>query len=135
MAVYLPFEEPIKELEEQLEKNIKLQKEKGVDTTEIILQIEKKIDETRKQIYSNLTPWQRVLVSRHPERPYTLSYIEYLTKGNFIELHGDRGVKDDKAMVGGIGEIEKPLRGPMTMAATIAATPAVICTTVPPAKS
>ncbi len=106
MAVYLPFEEPIKELEEQLEKNIKLQKEKGVDTTDIILQIEKKIDETRKKIYSDLTPWQRVLVSRHPERPYTLSYIEYLTGGNFIELHGDRGVKDDKAMVGGIGEIE-----------------------------
>jgi acetyl-CoA carboxylase carboxyl transferase subunit alpha len=106
MAVYLPFEEPIKELEEQLEKNIKLQKEKGVDTTDIILQIEKKIDETRKQIYSNLTPWQRVLVSRHPERPYTLSYINYLTNGNFIELHGDRSVKDDKAMVGGIGEIE-----------------------------
>ncbi len=106
MAVYLPFEEPIKELEEQLEKNIKLQKEKGVDTTDIILQIEKKIDETRKKIYSDLTPWQRVLVSRHPERPYTLSYIEYLTGGSFIELHGDRGVKDDKAMVGGIGEID-----------------------------
>ena len=105
MAVYLPFEEPIKELEEQLAKNIKLQKEKGVDTSDIILQIEKKINETREQIYSNLTPWQRVLVSRHPERPYTLSYIEYLTKGNFIQLHGDRGVKDDKAMVGGIGEI------------------------------
>jgi acetyl-CoA carboxylase carboxyl transferase subunit alpha len=58
---------------------------------------------TRKEIYENLTPWQRVQVSRHPERPYTLAYIDYLTNGEFIELHGDRTVKDDKAIVGGFG--------------------------------
>lgn len=106
MAVYLDFEEPIKELEEQLEKNIKLQEEKDVDTSKIVKEIEKKLKETRKEIYSNLTAWQKVQVSRHPERPYTLSYIEAITDGNFIELHGDRTVRDDKAMVGGFGSID-----------------------------
>jgi len=106
MAVYLDFEEPIKELEEQLEKNIKLQEEKDVDTSKIVKEIEKKLKDTRKEIYSNLTAWQRVQVSRHPERPYTLSYIQAITDGEFIELHGDRTVKDDKAMVGGFGSID-----------------------------
>ncbi len=106
MAVYLDFEEPIKELEEQLEKNLKLQEEKEVDTTKIVKEIEKKLKDTRKEIYSNLTAWQKVQVSRHPERPYTLSYIEAITDGEFIELHGDRTVKDDKAMVGGLGSID-----------------------------
>jgi len=106
MAVYLDFEEPIKILEDQLVENTKLHKEKGVDTTKIVNEIEKKIKETRKEIYSGLSAWQRVQVSRHPERPYTLSYIEAVTDGEFIELHGDRTVKDDKAMVGGIGSID-----------------------------
>ena len=105
MAVYLDFEEPIKVLEDQLVENIKLHKEKGVDTTKIVNEIEKKIKETRKEIYRGLSAWQRVQVSRHPERPYTLSYIEAVTDGEFIELHGDRTVKDDKAMVGGLGSI------------------------------
>jgi acetyl-CoA carboxylase carboxyl transferase subunit alpha len=60
----------------------------------------------RKEIYSNLTPWQKVQVSRHPERPYTLAYINALTGGEFVELHGDRTVRDDKAMVGGFGSID-----------------------------
>ncbi|MEM9052067.1 MAG: acetyl-CoA carboxylase carboxyltransferase subunit alpha, partial [Bacteroidota bacterium] len=64
------------------------------------------IQKKRKDIYDNLTPWQKVQVSRHPERPYTLHYIENLTEGNFVELHGDRNVKDDKAMVGGLGKID-----------------------------
>ncbi|MDF1673608.1 MAG: acetyl-CoA carboxylase carboxyltransferase subunit alpha [Vicingaceae bacterium] len=106
MAVYLDFEEPIKELEEQLEKNITLQEEKDVDTSKIVKEIEKKLKDTRKEIYSNLTAWQRVQVSRHPERPYTLSYIKAVSGGEFIELHGDRTVKDDKAMVGGFGSID-----------------------------
>lgn len=106
MAVYLDFEEPIKELEEQLEKNLKLQEEKDVDTSKIVKEIEKKLKDTRKEIYSSLTAWQRVQVSRHPERPYTLSYIKSVTDGEFIELHGDRTVKDDKAMVGGFGSID-----------------------------
>jgi len=106
MAVYLEFEEPIKVLEDQLAENVKLHEEKNVDTTKIINEIEKKITETRNDIYSNLSAWQKVQVSRHPERPYTLSYIEAITDGEFIELHGDRTVKDDKAMVGGFGSID-----------------------------
>ncbi len=106
MPVYLDFEEPIKVLEDQLIENTKLQEEKGVDTTKIIKEIEKKIKDTRKEIYSGLTAWQRVQVSRHPERPYTLSYIKAITDGDFMELHGDRTVKDDKAMVGGFGSID-----------------------------
>ncbi len=105
MAVYLDFEEPIKVLAEQLEENKKLQ-EKGIDTSNIIKEIEKKIYDTRKDIYSNLTAWQRVQVSRHPDRPYTLAYINSISDGTFIELHGDRTVKDDKAMVGGFGSID-----------------------------
>ena len=106
MAVYLDFEEPIKVLEDQLIENTKLHEEKGVDTSKIVTEIEKKLKETRKEIYSNLSAWQKVQVSRHPERPYTLSYIEAITDGEFIELHGDRTVKDDKAMVGGFGSID-----------------------------
>jgi len=106
MAIYLDFEEPIKILEDQLNEHIKLQKENEVDTSKIIKEIEKKIIDTRKDIYSKLTPWQKVQVSRHPERPYTLSYIEHITDGEFIELHGDRTVKDDKAMIGGMGSID-----------------------------
>lgn len=106
MAVYLDFEEPIKELEEQLEKNLTLQEDKDVDTSKIVKEIEKKLKDTRKEIYSNLSAWQKVQVSRHPERPYTLSYIEAITDGDFVELHGDRTVKDDKAMVGGLGSID-----------------------------
>jgi acetyl-CoA carboxylase carboxyl transferase subunit alpha len=68
--------------------------------------LESKIREVTEQVYSSLTPWQRVQVSRHPDRPYTLNYIDALTEGNFMELHGDRTVKDDKAMVGGFGFID-----------------------------
>ena len=63
------------------------------------------LERTKKEIYNNLTPWQIVQLSRHPNRPYTLDYIEYLTKTNFFELHGDRSFKDDKAMIGGWGKI------------------------------
>ena len=69
-------------------------------------ELEVKIQEVIQEIYSKLTPWQRVQVSRHPDRPYTLDYIQALTDGNFLELHGDRTVKDDKAMVGGLGELD-----------------------------
>ncbi|PJB16145.1 MAG: acetyl-CoA carboxylase carboxyl transferase subunit alpha, partial [Flavobacteriales bacterium CG_4_9_14_3_um_filter_32_8] len=106
MPVYLDFEEPIKVLHDQLIENTKLQEEKGVDTSKIVIEIEKKIKETQKKIYSNLTAWQKVQVSRHPERPYTLAYINAITDGEFIELHGDRTVKDDKAMIGGFGSID-----------------------------
>ncbi|MCD6557057.1 MAG: acetyl-CoA carboxylase carboxyltransferase subunit alpha, partial [Bacteroidales bacterium] len=104
--ILLDFEEPIGKLQEQLDKAVEIGEESGVDVSQTIEDLKKKIDKTRKKIYSNLTPWQRVQVSRHPERPYTLDYIKSLTGGDFIELHGDRGVKDDKAMIGGFGTID-----------------------------
>ncbi|NQX92606.1 MAG: acetyl-CoA carboxylase carboxyltransferase subunit alpha [Flavobacteriales bacterium] len=107
MPVYLDFEEPIQQLEEQLAKTQEIEEVSKVDVKKTASELEIKILETTKEIYSNLTPWQRVQVSRHPERPYTMSYIEAITKGSFIELHGDRNVKDDKAMVGGLGQIDE----------------------------
>lgn len=102
---YLDFELPIKELEEQLEKCQVIGEESEVDVTETCKQIEKKLLETRKEIYKNLTAWQRVQLSRHPNRPYTLNYIQAICGETFLELHGDRTVKDDKAMIGGLGKI------------------------------
>ena len=102
---YLDFELPIKELEEQLDKCKIIGEESNVDVTETCEQIEKKLVETKKEIYKNLTPWQRVQLSRHPNRPYTMDYIKAICGDSFLELHGDRTVKDDKAMVGGLGKI------------------------------
>ncbi len=102
---YLDFEKPIQELEEQLTKCVIIGKESDVDVTETCEQIEKKLKITRTDIYKNLTAWQRVQLSRHPSRPYTLDYINAFSKDTFMELHGDRNVKDDKAMIGGLGKI------------------------------
>jgi acetyl-CoA carboxylase carboxyl transferase subunit alpha len=102
----LEFEEPIRQLREQLTQARDLQEQSDVDMESLSQDLESKIREVTEQVYSNLTPWQRVQVSRHPDRPYTLNYIEALTEGNFMELHGDRTVKDDKAMVGGFGFID-----------------------------
>ena len=102
----LDFEQPIVKLEEQLKKAIQLGEDNDADVTKIVSDIEKKLSKLRKETYGNLTAWQRVQISRHPNRPYTLDYIEMLTKGEFIELHGDRTVKDDKAMIGGFGNID-----------------------------
>jgi len=102
---YLDFELPIKELEEQLVKCTLIGEESNVDMTESCANITKKLENTKKDIYDNLTAWQRVQVSRHPNRPYTLDHIDALAGGSFMELHGDRSVKDDKAMVGGLGKI------------------------------
>lgn len=106
MPVLLDFEEPIGVLMEQLEKAKELHEKGEVDMTKNIKDLEKKISQTRVKIHKSLTPWQQVQVSRHPERPYTLAYIDALTQGTFLELHGDRTVKDDKAMVGGFGKID-----------------------------
>lgn len=100
----LEFEQPIQELEEQLAKAEDIQKAGSVDVEQTINDLKVKILNTRKEIYENLTPWQRVQVSRHPERPYTLGYIRNICD-DFIELHGDRNIKDDTAMVGGWGMI------------------------------
>ena len=102
---YLDFELPIKELQEQYEKACKIGEESDVDVTNTCKQIEKKLKETKKDIYKNLTPWQRVQLSRHPNRPYTLDYINAICGDSFLELHGDRNVRDDKAMIGGLGKI------------------------------
>lgn len=102
---YLDFELPIKELEDQLDKCQIIGEESDVDVSSTCKQIEKKLEETKKNIYKNLTAWQRVQMSRHPNRPYTLEHISNLTNDTFLELFGDRGVKDDKAMVGGLGKI------------------------------
>ncbi|MCB0738747.1 MAG: acetyl-CoA carboxylase carboxyltransferase subunit alpha [Bacteroidetes bacterium] len=102
----LEFEKPIKELEEQLEKmrKISLKDGKGVDDKDIA-SLERKIEKIKKEVYENLTGWQKVLVSRHPERPYTLDYLENVFT-DFIELHGDRAGFDDKAIVGGWANLD-----------------------------
>ena len=103
---YLDFEQPIKELEDQLIECRDLGDKSDVDVTETCKKIEKKLNSTIKEIYSNLTPWQKVQISRHPDRPYTLDYINAIFGDSFIELHGDRNFRDDKAMIGGLGKIE-----------------------------
>lgn len=102
---YLDFELPIKELQEQYEKACSIGEMSDVDVSNTCKQIEKKLEEKKKEIYENLTPWQRVQVSRHPNRPYTLDYVKALCGDTFLELHGDRNVGDDKAMIGGLGKI------------------------------
>ncbi len=102
---YLEFELPIKELEDQLQKCRVIGEESEVDVSETCTQIEKKLVLAKKEIYKNLTPWQRVQMSRHPNRPYTLDYIRAICGDSFLELHGDRSFKDDKAMIGGLGKI------------------------------
>lgn len=106
MATYLDFEEPIKALEDQIQQTKEIGETTDVDMSDKIAELEEKLKEKTKEVFSNLTPWQRVQLSRHPDRPYTLAYIDAITGGNFIELHGDRSVKDDKAMVGGFGLID-----------------------------
>ena len=102
---YLDFELPIKELEEQYQKACAIGQESEVDVSATCRQIEKRLNDTKKEIYKNLTAWQRVQLSRHPNRPYTLDYIHAICGNSFLELHGDRNVKDDKAMIGGLGKI------------------------------
>ncbi len=104
---YLAFEKPIEELIIKLEKAKELGAEDSVDISKTVNDIEKKIVSTRKEIYGNLSSWEKVQLSRHPQRPYSLDYINALSDGDFLELHGDRGVKDDKAMIGGWATINK----------------------------
>lgn len=103
--VFLDFEKPLENLYDQLEKIKQVGEEGVIDVTENIKELEKKIQTTKKDIYANLTGWQRVQLSRHPERPYTLYYIDQICK-RFTELHGDRYFSDDKAIVGGLAKID-----------------------------
>lgn len=101
---FLDFEKPIKELYDQVEQLKQTQEKSKTDMSTAIASLEQKIVETKRELTNNLTPWHRVQLSRHPDRPYTFKYIELMTS-NFVELHGDRNVKDDKAMVGGFAQL------------------------------
>eukprot|EP01036_Dinobryon_divergens_P002501 gene2501-3286_t len=103
---YLDFEEPIRILEEELEKAKQIAENAGIEGLATITELQEKIAATRKHIFDNLSAWQKVQVSRHPDRPYVLQHFNYLSDNTFVELHGDRNVKDDKAMVGGLGKID-----------------------------
>ncbi len=105
-TIFLDFEEPIKEIIDQIEAAKELSEKGGVDAQNVVNDLEAKLEEKCREIHDNLTPWQKVQLSRHPERPYTLDYIMKITGGDFMELHGDRNVGDDKAMIGGFGSID-----------------------------
>ena len=103
---FLDFELPIKDIIDQIDKCKSIEDDTNVDTTKTLNLLQKKLHDTKKNIYSKLTPWQRVQLSRHPNRPYTLDYIKNISGDSFLELHGDRNVSDDKAMIGGLGKID-----------------------------
>lgn len=100
----LEFEKPIVELEAKLEEMKRLSDKVNIESE--INKIEEKVRELKEGIYKDLTRWQRVQLARHPDRPYTLDYI-YLMTSNFLELHGDRSFKDDKAIVGGFAQLDE----------------------------
>jgi acetyl-CoA carboxylase carboxyl transferase subunit alpha len=102
---FLEFEKPLKDLFDQIEQLTLTQQKSDTDMSSAISLLEERVEETKKGITNNLTPWQRVQMSRHPDRPYTLKYIEKMCS-SFIELHGDRNIKDDKAMVGGFAQLD-----------------------------
>ena len=99
---FLDFEKPVKDLIDEIENAKHRQEKTKIDMTDVIQRLDQNIIEKRKEITANLSSWQRVQLSRHPDRPYTLKYIDKMTD-NFVELYGDRNVRDDKAMVGGFG--------------------------------
>ena len=103
--MHLEFEKPIEELEHKIEEMKHLAHGSGVEMDEAVKALEIKLESLKKEIFENLTRWQRVQLARHPERPYTLDYIYEITD-DFIEMHGDRMVKDDKAMIGGFGSLD-----------------------------
>lgn len=102
--VFLEFEKPLEKLYEQLEKIRQINEDGEIDMSDKIKELENKITKKSKDIFTNLTGWQKVQLSRHPQRPYTEYYIDNITT-KFVELHGDRYFKDDKAIIGGIGKI------------------------------
>ncbi|HPE97770.1 MAG TPA: acetyl-CoA carboxylase carboxyltransferase subunit alpha [Chitinophagales bacterium] len=102
--IFLDFEQPIADLYEELEKLREVGQKQGIDISQPEKELQDKITDAKTRIYSELNPWQRVQLSRHPDRPYTLFYIEQMCDA-FTELHGDRNVGDDKAIVGGFGKL------------------------------
>jgi acetyl-CoA carboxylase carboxyl transferase subunit alpha len=101
---YLEFEKPVQELEQKIEELKRLTNGKELKIAAEIRRLERRAKEVRSEIFSNLSPWQRTLLARHPERPYTLDYIGLLSE-DFIELHGDRRFSDDPSVVGGFGRV------------------------------
>ncbi len=101
---FLDFEKPVKDLIDEIENTKNRQEKTHIDMSDMIQRLEQNIIEKRKEITKNLSSWQRVQLSRHPDRPYTTKYITKMTE-NFVELFGDRNVKDDKAMVGGFASL------------------------------
>ncbi|HTZ17679.1 MAG TPA: acetyl-CoA carboxylase carboxyl transferase subunit alpha, partial [Dissulfurispiraceae bacterium] len=104
MAYYLDFEKPLEELEVKIEELKSISDERELDISSEIKKLEKKAKDLRAEIFSSLTPWQRTLIARHPDRPYALDYIGMMVE-DFVELHGDRRFGDDPAIVGGAGRI------------------------------
>lgn len=104
MKITFDFEKPLAELQQQIEKVKQVEDKNKLDMSATVAELENKLETTRQEIYANLTGWQKVQISRHPERPYTLQYIELMCD-DFIELHGDRTVGDDKAIVGGFATL------------------------------
>src|SRR5689334_8044294 len=102
---FLDFEKPVKDLIDEIESAKHRQEKTHIDMSDLINRLEQNIVEKRKEVTQNLTSWQRVQLSRHPDRPYTLKYVEKISN-NFLELHGDRNVRDDKAMIGGFCDID-----------------------------
>lgn len=105
MAGELPFEKPLVELQDKIKELRHFTEEKGIDFSDEVKRLEQKAKELAQQIYGNLTPWQRVQLARHPERPTTLDYIQLLFT-DFIEVHGDRLFGDDHSIVGGIAKFD-----------------------------
>ena len=103
-TVFIELEKPLADLYEQLDNLKEMEKKGDVNLTTTIQSLERQIDEVKEELYKNLTPWERVQLSRHPERPYSLFYFENIFE-DFIELHGDRNISDDKAIVGGLAKL------------------------------
>jgi acetyl-CoA carboxylase carboxyl transferase subunit alpha len=101
----LPFEQPIAELEIKLQELEAFSNEQDIDVSHEITNMQQKIEQTRNEIYAHLTAWQKVQVARHPDRPYTMDYINTITT-DFVEIHGDRIHRDDRAIVGGFAKID-----------------------------
>ncbi|MCC8410613.1 acetyl-CoA carboxylase carboxyltransferase subunit alpha [Mucilaginibacter sp. UR6-1] len=104
MKISFDFEKPLAELQQQIDKVVQIEDKNKLDMSATIAELEAKLAQAQKDIYGNLTGWQKVQISRHPERPYTLQYIELMCD-DFIEMHGDRTVGDDKAIVGGFATL------------------------------
>jgi acetyl-CoA carboxylase carboxyl transferase subunit alpha len=104
MKITFDFEKPLADLQQQIDKVKQVEEKTQVDMSATLTELQDKLEVAKKEVYSNLNGWQKVQISRHPERPYTLQYLELMCD-DFIEMHGDRTVGDDKAIVGGFGSL------------------------------